>query len=150
MGGRISVDTMAVEDLRRVYLLGQRILPKTAVPCRPSWGSAELAEVYSEFPELCLIARRKNQFLGFLIGSVAEDGEGPAGMMLWWGSDPRFAHLPVMRHLWEEFRKRVAQKDLRRIMALPAVLEGREMDFFLENDFTEKNPCRIMIHFTEG
>ena len=149
MSGRISVDTMAVEDLRRVYLLGQRVLPKTAVPCRPSWGSAELAEVYSEFPELCLIARRKNQFLGFLIGSVENDCEGPLAMMLWRGSDPRFAHLPVMRHLWEEFRKRVAQKDLRRIMALP-VAEDREMDFFLKNDFTEKNPCRTMIHFMEG
>ncbi len=118
-GAPVTVRAMEIGDLAAVYALGCSLfngLP--AADCIRRWSDDELAGMYADFPELCFVAVRKKQLLGFMLGEKVDTGkERAAVVIVWLGLSPKYRHLSAGDLLFDAFRSRMKSMGVREIWA---------------------------------
>ncbi len=118
-GAPVTVRAMEIGDLAAVYALGCSLfngLP--AADCIRHWSDEELAGMYAEFPELCFVAVRKKQLLGFMLGEKVDTGtESAAGRIVWLGISPEYRHLAAGDLLFDALTGRMKSIGVREIWA---------------------------------
>lgn len=89
----INVRPMEIDDLARVFHLGEALFTAEEVPnLYRTWDEHEVIDLFHSDPELCLVAEENNRMVGFAMGTTVTKSRSAwkYGHLVWLGVAPEF------------------------------------------------------------
>jgi ribosomal protein S18 acetylase RimI-like enzyme len=87
----VTIREMELEDLARVYALGEQLFTADRWPnLYRTWDEYELVGIFSSDGDTCLVAEHEERVVGFALGSMIDKRNSAwiYGYLLWLGVDP--------------------------------------------------------------
>lgn len=137
----VAIGSMAVDDLREAFLLGNDSWGGHAMPFPGmAWDEETFAALYHKNPWCCIVAKRKNRLLGFIIG-VEGDGDGQ-GYLLWCAVRPHHRSEKTVADMYNLLASRMRERGSRRIVLLDTIPDRAVLDSLLEAGLRPAEPLR--------
>ncbi|MFH1530575.1 MAG: GNAT family N-acetyltransferase [Pseudomonadota bacterium] len=112
----IHLREMVVEDISKIFLLGERLFTAEDVPTLyRTWDEYEVVNLFQSETKHCLVAEVGDQVVGFALGTVIEKRKSSwtYGYLLWFGVDQDYQREGVARRLFRQFKLRMAEAGAR-------------------------------------
>ncbi|MEM3051365.1 MAG: N-acetyltransferase [Candidatus Bathyarchaeia archaeon] len=114
----IEIRQMALEDLSKVWHLGEKIFTPSYLPFTyRTWNVDELLSLFNNAPDLCLVAEeaKTRKIVGFALGVILKRPQSPwkYGYFNWVGVQKIRQKMGVGKKLYNELEKRFKQKGAR-------------------------------------
>ncbi len=116
---RIEVRPMRIEDLPAVFHLGEALFTLSRSPSLyRTWDEYEVIDCYRSAPDICLVATGAQRILGFVLGTIIDKRNSPRryGYLVWLGVDPAVKRKGIGKCLFEHFKARMAERDVRMLV----------------------------------
>ena len=137
----VEIREMALKDVAEVFELGQRLFTAEAWPSLyRSWDDHELALLFSNDAETCLVAEADGKVMGFALGRVMEKPRSAwrYGWLLWLGVDPRFKRSGIATRLMKQLKGLFIARDARIMLVDTAAKNHSAVAFFRRNGFGQE------------
>ena len=137
-GAAITVREMELEDLHRVYALGERVFTADRWPnLYRTWDEYEVVDLFGLDGETCLVAELDGAVIGFALGTIIEKRRSAwtYGYLLWLGVEPELGPLGVGSKLFARLQDLFIEKGARMMLVDTAAENGRALDFFRKQGF---------------
>lgn len=137
----VAIGSMAVDDLREAFLLGNDSWAGLAMPFPGmAWDEETFAALYHRNPWYCIVAKRKNRLLGFIIGGEgASTGEG---YLLWCAVRPHHGSGKTVADMYKLLAGRMHERGARRIVLFDSIPDRTVVDSLLEAGLRPVEPLR--------
>lgn len=114
----IKVEDMAIDDIPRVYHLGERAYLTEYPLLYRTWDEFEVTDYYNTDPDLCIVAKLNGKVVGFALGKVSEKARSAwkYGYISWIGVSRRYAGLGLGRRLYKRLESKMEKKGARKII----------------------------------
>lgn len=89
----ISIRPMEIDDLARVFHLGEALFTAEEVPnLYRTWDEHEVIDLFHSDPELCLVAEEDDRMVGFAMGTTVTKSRSAwkYGHLVWLGVAPEY------------------------------------------------------------
>ncbi len=127
----VAIGSMAVDDLREAFLMGNDAWAGLAMPFPGmAWDEETFAALYHKNPWYCIVAKRKNRLLGFIIGG--EGGSTGEGYLLWCAIRPHYGSGKTVTDMYNLLASRMRERGARRIVLLDTIPDQTVLDSLLE------------------
>jgi ribosomal protein S18 acetylase RimI-like enzyme len=143
MAGRILIRRMEINDLRRVFDIGNTVYKiESEADFYGRWNVNLLAESYELFPDICFVAARDKQLLGFAIGAL--DYKLKYGYILRLCINPAYERLNLEDLLYTEMIEKMSAMGMDVLMVDISADNKRAVDFYNGKGFL-KEDNRIIL-----
>lgn len=116
---QVVVREMRIDDLPEVFHLGESLFTREFLPLLyRTWDEYEVTNLFNANSELCLVAERDGQIVGFAMGTTVEK-PGSAwkyGYLVWLGVGKAYQGRGVGRRLYREMERRMLELGMRMII----------------------------------
>lgn len=137
-GGSVVVREMELEDLHRVYALGEKVFTADKWPnLYRTWDEYEIVDRFAADGETCLVAELDGEVVGFSLGTVIEKRHSAwnYGYLLWLGVDPDVGPLGVGSKLFSRMQELFIEGGARMMLVDTATENERALQFFRKQGF---------------
>ncbi len=134
----VTVREMELEDLAKVYQLGERLFTAERWPnLYRTWDEYEVIELFATDGETCLVAELDGKVVGFALGTLIEKRRSAwtYGYLLWLGVDPDVGHRGVAGRLVDRLRELFIEQGARMILVDTAAENHDAISFFQGQGF---------------
>jgi ribosomal protein S18 acetylase RimI-like enzyme len=138
LSGSINVREMELEDLHRVYALGEKVFTADKWPnLYRTWDEYEIVDLFASDGETCLVAELGEDVVGFALGTVIEKRRSAwnYGYLLWLGVDPEVGPLGVGSKLFSRMQDLFIENGARMILVDTAAENEPALEFFRKQGF---------------
>ena len=132
---------MELKDVSEVFELGQKLFTAEEWPSLyRSWDDHELALLFSNDSETCLVAEADGRVVGFALGRVMEKPRSAwrYGWLLWLGVDRRFKRSGIATRLVRQLTTLFIERDARIMLVDTAAKNHSALAFFRRNGFGQE------------
>ena len=115
----VEIREMTIDDLPKVYALGERLFrPEAAPNLYRTWDEYELIDYYSGDGEYCLVAEQDDAIVGFVIGTIIDKRRSSwtYGYLVWLGVEPGLEGRGVARRLVNRLTDLFIEEGVRMMM----------------------------------
>ncbi|HKL26575.1 MAG TPA: GNAT family N-acetyltransferase [Desulfuromonadales bacterium] len=115
----LIIREMTIDDLAAVFHLGEQLFTSDFSPSMyRTWDEYEITTLFNSDNELCLVAERSGQLLGFALGTTVEKAHSSwkYGYLVWIGVRPGQQQGGTGHLLFEELRQRMKDQGVRMIL----------------------------------
>ena len=135
---RIKIREMDIDDLPRVFHLGERLFQAETVPnLYRTWDEFEVMELFHGDSEFCMVAELDQKIIGFALGTTIKKAHSAwkYGHLVWLGVEPAYQRLGVAEKLFDRFRDLMLEDGVRMLLVdtqaenLPALYFFRKIGF---------------------
>ena len=136
--GSVTVREMELEDLHRVYALGEKVFTADRWPnLYRTWDEYEIVDRFAVDGETCLVAELDDEVVGFALGTVIEKRRSAwnYGYLLWLGVDPDVGPLGVGSKLFTRMQELFIENGARMMLVDTASENERALQFFRKQGF---------------
>lgn len=136
--GSVVVREMELEDLHRVYALGEKVFTADKWPnLYRTWDEYEIVDRFAADGETCLVAELDGEVVGFALGTVIEKRHSAwnYGYLLWLGVDPDVGPLGVGSKLFARMQDVCIENGARMMLVDTAAENERAIEFFHKQGF---------------
>lgn len=137
----IEIREMQLKDVAEVFELGQRLFTAEEWPTLyRSWDDHELAQLFSNDAETCLVAESEGRVVGFALGRVMEKPRSAwrYGWLLWLGVEPRLKRSGIATRLLKQLTVLFIDRDARIMLVDTAAKNHSALAFFRRNGFGQE------------
>ena len=137
----VEIREMELKDVAAVFELGQKLFTAEEWPTLyRSWDDHELALLFSNDAETCLVAEADGQVVGFALGRVMEKPRSAwrYGWLLWLGVDRRFKRSGVATRLVRQLTGLFIDRDARIMLVDTAAKNHGAVAFFRRSGFGQE------------
>jgi len=137
----IEIREMELKDVAGVFDLGQKLFTAEEWPTLyRSWDDHELAMLFSNEGETCLVAEADGKVVGFALGRVMEKPRSAwrYGWLLWLGVEPRFKRAGIATRLVKQLKGLFIERDARIMLVDTAAKNHSAVHFFRRNGFGQE------------
>jgi ribosomal protein S18 acetylase RimI-like enzyme len=137
----VEIREMELKDVAEVFELGQKLFTAEEWPTLyRSWDDHELALLFSNEGETCLIAEADGKIVGFALGRVMDKPRSAwrYGWLLWLGVDRRFKRSGVATRLVRQLKRLFIERDARIMLVDTAAKNHSALAFFRRNGFGQE------------
>ena len=137
----VEIREMELRDVPAVFELGQKLFTAEEWPSLyRSWDDHELALLFSNDAETCLIAEADGKVMGFALGRVMEKPRSAwrYGWLLWLGVDRRFKRSGMATRLINQLKGLFIARDARIMLVDTAAKNHTAVSFFRRNGFGQE------------
>jgi ribosomal protein S18 acetylase RimI-like enzyme len=137
----VEIREMELKDVAEVFDLGQKLFTAEKWPTLyRSWDDHELAMLFSNDAETCLVAEADGKVVGFALGRVMEKPRSAwrYGWLLWLGVVPRFKRSGIATRLVKQMKGLFIERDARIMLVDTAAKNHRALGFFRRNGFGQE------------
>lgn len=140
----VSVRTMELEDMPRVFALGEKLFTAEKWPVLyRTWDEYEIVELFASDGEFCLVAETDeegsppNTVVGFALGALIEKRRSAwsYGYLIWMGVDPDLKGRGVGRRLLQVLTDRFLEAGARMMLVDTAADNEGALAFFRGQGF---------------
>ena len=134
----ITVREMELEDLPKVFALGERLFTAERWPnLYRTWDEYEVIELFATDGETCLVAECDDQLVGFALGTLIEKRHSAwtYGYLLWLGVNPEVGRQGVASRLVSRLRDLFIDAGARMILVDTDSENHQALAFFREQGF---------------
>lgn len=134
----VVVREMELEDLHRVYALGEKVFTADKWPnLYRTWDEYEIVDRFAADGETCLVAELDGEVVGFALGTVIEKRRSAwdYGYLLWLGVDPDVGPLGVGSRLFNRMQELFIENGARMMLVDTAAENERALQFFRKQGF---------------
>lgn len=132
---------MELKDVAEVFELGQKLFTAEEWPTLyRSWDDHELALLFSNDAETCLVAEVEGKIVGFALGRVLEKPRSAwrYGWLLWLGVTPRLKRSGIATRLIKQLTVLFIDRDARIMLVDTAAKNHSALGFFRRNGFGQE------------
>ncbi len=132
---------MELKDVPAVFELGQRLFTAEKWPTLyRSWDDHELAQLFGNDAETCLVADAEERVVGFALGRILEKPRSAwrYGWLLWLGVEPRFKRTGVATRLLNQLTVRFIDRDARIMLVDTDAANHGALAFFRRSGFGQE------------
>jgi ribosomal protein S18 acetylase RimI-like enzyme len=133
-----AIREMAIEDLPKVFALGQRLFTAERWPTLyRSWDQYEIVELFDSDGEFCLVAETERRIVGFALGTLMEKRGTPwrYGWLLWLGISQRYRGRGIAARLLNRLADLFIRQGARIMLVDTDAANERALHFFREQGF---------------
>ncbi len=114
----LAIREMTLEDLPKVYALGERIFTTDWPTLYRTWDEYEIVELFASDGDFCLVADREEKLVGFVLGTLITKRRSAwsYGYLLWVGVAPETRGLGVGEQLVERLTERFIEHGARMML----------------------------------
>jgi ribosomal protein S18 acetylase RimI-like enzyme len=137
----VEIREMELKDVPEVFDLGQKLFTADEWPTLyRSWDDHELALLFSNDAETCLVAEADEKIIGFALGRVMEKPRSAwrYGWLLWLGVNRRYKRSGVATRLVRQLKRLFIERDARIMLVDTAAKNHSAMAFFRRNGFGQE------------
>jgi ribosomal protein S18 acetylase RimI-like enzyme len=137
----VEIREMELRDVPEVFELGQKLFTAEEWPSLyRSWDDHELALLFSNDAETCLVAEADDEVVGFALGRMMEKPRSAwrYGWLLWLGVDRRFKRSGVATRLMKQLKGLFIERDARIMLVDTAAKNHSAVAFFRRNGFGQE------------
>lgn len=137
----VEIREMELRDVPEVFELGQKLFTAEEWPSLyRSWDDHELALLFSNDAETCLVAVADEKVVGFALGRMMEKPRNAwrYGWLLWLGVDRRFKRSGVATRLVKQLKGLFIARDARIMLVDTAAKNHGAVNFFRHNGFGQE------------
>jgi len=137
----VEIREMELKDVAPVYELGQKLFTAEKWPTLyRSWDDHELAMLFSNEGETCLVAEADGKIVGFALGRMMEKPRSAwrYGWLLWLGVDRRFKRSGIATRLVRSLTGIFIKNDARIVIVDTAAKNLGAVNFFRRNGFGQE------------
>jgi ribosomal protein S18 acetylase RimI-like enzyme len=137
----VEIREMELRDVPEVFELGQKLFTAEQWPTLyRSWDDHELALLFSNDAETCLVAEADGKVVGFALGRVMEKPRSAwrYGWLLWLGVDRRFKRSGIATRLMKQLKGLFIERDTRIMLVDTAMKNHGALAFFRRNGFGQE------------
>lgn len=134
----IHIREMIVEDIPKIFLLGERLFTAEDVPTlHRTWDEYEVVSLFQSETEHCLVAECDERVVGFALGTVIDKRKSSwkYGYLLWFGVDRAFQGEGLARRLFRQFRHLMAEDGARILLVDTQADNEAALSFFRGEGF---------------
>ena len=137
-GASVTVREMELEDLPKVYALGEKVFTADKWPnLYRTWDEYEIVDRFAADGETCLVAELDDKVVGFALGTVIEKRHSAwnYGYLLWLGVDPDVGPLGIGSKLFARMQDLLIEQGARMMLVDTAAENVRAIHFFRKQGF---------------
>ncbi len=137
-GNPIAVREMVLEDLPKVFALGERLFTAEKWPnLHRTWDEYEVIELFATDGETCLVAEMDDEVVGFALGTLIEKRRSAwtYGYLLWLGVAPEVVRRGVASRLVTRMRDLFIDEGARMILVDTDAENHQAVTFFKQQGF---------------
>jgi len=137
----LEVREMEIDDLGEVFHLGEALFTPVESPnLYRTWDEYEVAGLFMEEPEACLVAEYDGRIVGFALGTTIEKSHSAwkYGHLIWLGVAPDFQRTGVAEKLFREFREAMEDEGVRMLIVDTEADNDGALRFFKEMGFNNE------------
>lgn len=137
----VEIREMQLKDVADVFELGQKLFTAEEWPTLyRSWDDHELALLFSNDAETCLVAEMEGKIVGFALGRVMEKPRSAwrYGWLLWLGVEPRLKRSGIATRLIKQLTSLFIDRDARIMLVDTAAKNHSALGFFRRNGFGQE------------
>lgn len=137
----VEIREMELKDVSEVFELGQRLFTAEEWPTLyRSWDDHELAQLFSNDSETCLVAEADGRIVGFALGRVMEKPRSAwrYGWLLWLGVETRMKRSGIATRLIRQLTSLFIDRDARIMLVDTAAKNSSALAFFRRNGFGQE------------
>jgi ribosomal protein S18 acetylase RimI-like enzyme len=114
----IGIEDMAIDDLPKVYHLGEKAYLTEYPVLYRTWDEFEVTDYYNTDPDLCVVAKLNGKVIGFALGKVSEKARSAwkYGYISWIGVSKRYKGFGLGRRLYKKLESKMEKKGARIII----------------------------------
>ena len=134
----IHIREMIVEDISKIFLLGDRLFTAEEVPTlHRTWDEYEVVNLFQSGTEHCLVAELDDQVVGFALGTLIEKRKSSwtYGYLLWFGVDHDHQREGLAKRLFHQFKHRMAEAGARILLVDTQADNRAALTFFRGQGF---------------
>ncbi len=135
----LEIREMKIDDLAPVFHLGEQLFTSQEHSnLYRTWDEFEVTSMFQSEPDLCLVADLDGEIAGFAMGRTIEKS-GSAwsyGHLVWIGVDTSKHRRGIGDNIFEEFRNRMLDKNIRIIVVDTQADNVSALNFFKKHGFT--------------
>lgn len=133
----ITIEDMTIDDLPRVYHLGERAYLTEFPVLYRTWDEFEVTDYYNTDPDLCVVAKLNGNVIGFALGKVSEKAKSPwkYGYISWIGVSKGYKGLGLGRRLYKKLETKMERKGARIIILDTELSNTDALRFFKKMGF---------------
>lgn len=138
----ILIREMELEDLARVYALGEELFPAELWPnLYRTWDEYELVEFFASAQEYCFVAESDGEIVGFILGTTLEKRHTAwsYGWVVWLGVAPHLAGQGVGKRLLDKLTDVFIEDGVRILLADTDARNAAAIRFFEKQGFGSKS-----------
>ncbi|MFW5741029.1 MAG: GNAT family N-acetyltransferase [Myxococcota bacterium] len=139
----IQIREMDLEDLPRVYALGEQLFtPERWPTLYRTWDGHELADLYASDGDTCFVAELDGDIVGFALGTLLEKRKSPwkYGWVLWLGVSPSLGRRGLGKRLLSRITDVFVEYGARMILIDTDPTNRAAMKFFRNEGFGQEQP----------
>jgi ribosomal protein S18 acetylase RimI-like enzyme len=137
----VEIREMELRDVPEIFELGQKLFTAEEWPSLyRSWDDHELALLFSNDAETCLVAVADGEVVGFALGRMMEKPRNAwrYGWLLWLGVDRRFKRSGIATRLVKQLTGLFIARDARIMLVDTAAKNHSAVQFFRRNGFGQE------------
>lgn len=137
----ISIRSMTIDDLPRVFHIGEEIFTSERFPLMyRTWDQFEIASLYTTDAEFCVVAERNKKVIGFAMATTIRKPRSAwkYGYVVWLGVKRRYHRHGIGERLYREVERRLEQAGIRMIIVDVEQGNDEALKFFEKMGFTTK------------
>ena len=137
----VEIREMELKDVPDVFELGQKLFTAEEWPTLyRSWDDHELASLFSNDAETCLVAEADGKVVGFALGRVTEKQRSAwrYGLLLWLGVERRFKRGCVATRMLRQLTGLFIERDARIMLLNTAATTPAALAFFRRSGFGQE------------
>jgi ribosomal protein S18 acetylase RimI-like enzyme len=134
----INIRTMTIDDVAPAFHLGEQLFTLRKTPnLYRVWDEYEIIDFYHNNADFCLSAFYGKTFVGFLLGTIIEKRQSKRkyGYLVWLAVDPEWKGQGIATALYEEFKKRTIEEEVKVLMVDTQANNLEALDFFYQRGF---------------
>lgn len=145
---------MEIDDLPRVFHLGERLFTSQRVPnLYRMWDQFEVTSIFQDDPELCIVAEIEETLAGFAVGTTYKKYHSAwkYGHLIWLGVDPEYTRFRVATKLFRNFRDIVQDMGVRMLLIDTDAENAPALEFFKKMGFgNPRNHIYMTLNLETG
>jgi len=135
---KLQVRELTIDDLPTVFHIGEEVFSAESSPSLyRTWDEYEITTLFNTDTELCLVAERGDEIIGFALGTTV-DKQNTAwkyGHLVWLGVKKTTQKGGTGRALFRELKKRMQDQGVRMIIVDTAADNEPGISFFRKQGF---------------
>ena len=139
---QIIVREMELEDLPRVYALGEAVFTADKWPSLyRTWDEYEAVGLFNSDGEFCFVAEHEDRVVGFALGSLIDKRKSAwsYGYLTWLAVDPQMKRSGIATDLMEEITEAFITSGARMMIVDTDADNATAISFFRRHDFRKED-----------
>ena len=113
---RYKIRDMTIHDISQVYSIGNEVFTqKDYVFLYRTWEAYEVTGLFSTDAELCIVAEKEKEVIGFALGSLISKPKSAwkYGYLVWIGINKKYQGYKIGKKLYQEIERRTKKMGAR-------------------------------------